>query len=105
VTATFRAYLLAALIVFALGAGLAYGNSQLAKCAGRPVVIERLKALYGEQHQFTLVGDLALIEVWLNSRTSTWTILNTATDGTTCVIAAGSGLIVDSKLHPPGNDL
>lgn len=74
-------------------------------CAPRATVADRLKALYGEQHQITLVTATALVELWVNMATGTWTTVRTTTDGSSCILGSGTGIIMDRVPEPPGNDL
>ena len=69
------------------------------------MIVERLKALFGEQHQITLVGNAGLIELWVNMDTGSWTAMRTDVEGISCLLESGTGLIMDRKPSPPGNDI
>ena len=60
-------------------------------CADRGVVVQRLSEVFGER----FIGggyhdESAIFEIWQNSDTGSWTILMTAPDGQTCMMAAGT---------------
>ncbi|MBK1636734.1 hypothetical protein [Rhodovulum adriaticum] len=59
-------------------------------CAPRAEALVQLAQHYGEALQATgLVGDHALVELFANPRTGSWTILATLPSGLSCVVAAG----------------
>jgi len=61
-----------------------------ASCAPNDVVVSRLADQYGESRQSGgLAENGALMEVFANPETGTWTVTITTADGTTCVIATG----------------
>ena len=53
-------------------------------CAPRMQLAFTLAAKYGEQHQFSLVSQMLLFEVWMNAGTKTWTIVKTNSEGWSC---------------------
>lgn len=62
-----------------------------ASCAPRDRVIARLSDEYGEV--LLALGqrsETVLLEVWASRDTGTWTVLETAPDGMTCVVATGT---------------
>ena len=60
-------------------------------CAPRDVIVERLAGGYGEVFSGGgLQSDEAIYEVWTSEADGTWTILLTRSDGTSCIMAAGT---------------
>lgn len=93
------------LLIAALAASIAmpaFGQSQ--NCAARFLVEDRLGGGYGESVQSLGVTDNgAVIEMWANVDTGTWTAVVNLPDGTACVVASGVGFErIDSEVHPTG---
>lgn len=61
------------------------------QCAPRQTVVAELKGKYGEARQsIGLVQDgTAILEIWANISTKTWTALITRADGMSCIVSAG----------------
>lgn len=60
-------------------------------CAQRDVVIEKLKAGYGEVFAGGgLQNSSRVFEVWFSAEKGTWTILMTRADGVSCIMASGT---------------
>ena len=100
---TIRTVVLAALILLALMTGMV--QAQGTRCADRALVADRLKALYGEQYQVTLIAQKSVFELWLNTSTATWTVIRIHPTGKTCIVGSGTGVITNARPQPPGNDL
>ncbi len=61
-------------------------------CGARDSVVAALGDVYGETRRGAgLAGPTAIIEIWASEATGTWTILKTAPNGLTCVMAVGDG--------------
>ena len=64
------------------------------KCGNREKVVEHLQSKYSEQ--LTVGGlqrardSMSVMEVWSSQETGTYTVLLTAPDGITCIVAAGT---------------
>ena len=83
------AALTVAVPILSMTAGSALAQS--ANCAPRADVVDRLNMTYGEVFQGGgLQNDEAVFEVWISEADRTWTILMTRTDGTACIMAAGT---------------
>lgn len=68
------------------GAAAAQGG----RCAPRPQVVAQLTERYGETRRSIGLGaDNTMIEVFASDRTGSWTIIATAPDGVTCLVASG----------------
>lgn len=68
-------------------------------CAPRDVIVDGLRARYGETVQSSGLSEAgALIEFYASDETGTWTITYTLPDGMTCLMASGSDFsrIVDA---------
>lgn len=60
-----------------------------ANCAPRAVIVDRLVEQYGEARQAVGLTSNALIELFANDQTGSWTFIASLPDGTSCVMAAG----------------
>ena len=79
-----------AAVLAAAGLGTAPAHAQ-ANCAPRDMVLERLKAGYGETLTAGgLRSQSQVLEVWAATETGTWTVLVTTAEGMTCVLATGT---------------
>lgn len=75
--------------LLALAADRAAAQSR-PNCAPREAVIARLAETYGETRQsIGLGGNNAVMELFASPETGSWTITVTATNGITCLMAAG----------------
>jgi hypothetical protein len=79
-----------------LGAALALSllpaAAAAAGCAPRDVIVERLEGQFSEALNGAGLRDgQSVFEVWASPDSGTWTILVTAADGTSCVVAHGTG--------------
>ncbi len=84
--------------LFALSFGFALlifatqnAHAQTPQCASRPDVLAALATQYGEARRgIGIAGQNAVMELFVNPSTGTWTIIATSPDGKTCLIASGS---------------
>lgn len=84
--------------LFALSFGFALlifvtqnAHAQTPQCAPRPDVLTALATKYGEARRgIGIAGQNAVMELFVNPSTGTWTIIATSPDGKTCLIASGS---------------
>ena len=78
-----------------------------ARCAPRPVVIERLARGYGETRRSVgLAANNALVEVFASDQSGSWTIISTAPGGLTCLVASGQSFeAVKDALAIQGDEL
>lgn len=61
-------------------------------CAERAVLTDALAAQYGERFDGGGLRDSqSILEVWVSDETGTWTLLLTQPDGTSCIMASGTG--------------
>ncbi|MGR3435877.1 MAG: hypothetical protein ACU0CO_13465 [Shimia sp.] len=59
-------------------------------CAARAAVIHRLETRYGESRRSVgMAANQALVEVFANDGTGSWSILVTTATGRTCLVASG----------------
>jgi hypothetical protein len=66
-------------------------------CGERAVVVGLLKQQYGEeQEDASLQSDQALVELFASER-GTWSILLSSPNGTSCIVAAGNGLVMQAR--------
>jgi len=91
-----------AMLVWLL-AWAAVGQAQTA-CAPRAVVTGKLTADFGETRQSLGLGGGALVELWANIATGSWTITVTDARGLTCVRAAGDSFQKISDELEEGDD-
>jgi len=83
----FRAITLAALIA------LPTASHSAPKCGPRDEAVKILKDRYGETQQYVgLTEDgSAVIEMYANRETSTWSLMVVGPTGKTCLMASGQG--------------
>jgi protein-S-isoprenylcysteine O-methyltransferase Ste14 len=63
-----------------------------ANCSTHERVSERLTDGWGEHViAMALSGSAALVEIWANHETGTWSITVTVPDGQTCLVSSGEG--------------
>ncbi|MBZ3694364.1 hypothetical protein [Phyllobacterium calauticae] len=80
--------MLAAALVAASGTA---ANTQEIVCAKHALIAEYLKNEFQElQGAFGLIGDKAILELFLSPHGATWTIVITDVSGKSCILAAGS---------------
>jgi len=72
-----------------------------ANCAPRAFAEERLRNTFGEVIQSRGILRGAILEMWANTETGTWTAVVTTPDGRSCVVAAGQDF--ESVLEPGGD--
>jgi hypothetical protein len=79
---------------------------QYRNCAPRAVVIERLATGYSETRQNIGLGSQgAVVEVFANPDTGTWTITVTSPAGVTCLVASGQSFeTIVEPLPAKGDD-
>ncbi|PRD52186.1 hypothetical protein [Phyllobacterium myrsinacearum] len=78
---------LAAILITASGTT---ANAQDIVCAKHALIVEYLKGEFQElQRAFGLVGDKAILELFLSPHGATWTIVITDVSGRSCILAAG----------------
>ena len=71
-------------------------HAQPAQCAERAGVVEALKAKYGEVQVMMGKqdgGSDAIVEIFSNPITGTWTVLRSNMAGVTCLLASGTNLV------------
>ena len=74
----------------ALAASLAATQAGAQTCAPHDLVVERLTTAYGETRQSIALGaGGAVVEVYANLATGTWTFVVTPPDGPACMVAVG----------------
>lgn len=83
-----------ALACLTAGAAGASPPADAANCGPREAVIEKLKSKYAEHF---IAGGLrktrttqAIVEIWSSPDSGTFTVLLTAPNGVTCIVAAGT---------------
>jgi hypothetical protein len=63
-----------------------------ANCAERSVVLNELASKYRETRRaMGFAAETAVMEMFASVETGTWTVTVTTPDGTTCLIASGTG--------------
>lgn len=90
ICAAFRLAILATLLLAAwcILAGPAFGQDRL--CGARESIVAQLEARHGESRvNIGLQGNSAVVEVFANRETGSWTILLTTPTGDSCLLAAG----------------
>lgn len=74
--------------------------AQSQNCAPRGVVVERLADKYGESRQSVgMINDQAVMEVFANEESGSWTITVTNINGISCLVTSGIGY--ESVNEPP----
>ena len=88
---TLRNHFMAALAMVFVFAAMPAAEAQSNVCAAHDDVVAKLSKSFQEKQQaFGLIGNKAIVELFVSGKGS-WTIIVTGTDGKTCVIAAGEG--------------
>lgn len=81
----------------------AHGQSAERQCGPRDDVIELLADRYGEARQaMGLAANNAVVELFANPDTGTWTITGTLASGVTCLIASGEAYQPVAESLAPG---
>ncbi|CAN7251674.1 hypothetical protein LJR231_001043 [Phyllobacterium sp. LjRoot231] len=81
-----------------VAAGIPAAGAEALTCAKRAQIVEFLKDQFQEfQEAYGLVGDRAILELYLSYQGATWTIIVTDVSGKSCILAAG-----DSWEQKPG---
>lgn len=92
------------LMALAIGCTFAAIGADAANCALRDKVVERLETRYSE-HLIArgLQSRHALMEIFASTDTGTYTVLITNAQGVSCVVSAGTDLILEEiKARPAG---
>lgn len=92
------------LMALAVGCTFAASGADAANCALRDKVVERLETRYSE-HLIArgLQSRHALMEIFASTDTGTYTVLITNAQGVSCVVSAGTDLILEEiKARPAG---
>ncbi|TCO72060.1 hypothetical protein [Rhodovulum euryhalinum] len=73
------------------------------QCGPREAVIALLADRYGESRQaMGLAANNAVVELFANAETGSWTITGTMASGTTCLIASGEAYQALAETLIPG---
>ncbi len=73
------------------------------KCAPRPAMLKRLADRYAEVRQaIGMAGPEQVVEVFADIDSGSWTIIVTAANGVTCIVAAGRAYENLDESAPPG---
>lgn len=85
----------ALILAFSLSVLAAIANAQSVQCGSRAAIAARLLGQYSEVPAVTLTSEGAVIEIWANMSTATWTILRIGVADPTqaCVVASGTGIV------------
>ena len=84
------------LIAVALGLGLAAPLAAQTNCLPRDVIVANLDKRYDEKPTGRgLVNETRLFEVFVSTDGSTWTLLQSFANGTSCIMAAGTHWLND----------
>lgn len=79
---------------------LAQGNLN---CQARDKIVERLQVRFDEQLMGRgLQGQIRLLEIFASTDGSSWTILQTHANGTSCVVASGTNWMENQLKLLPG---
>jgi len=74
-----------------LGVAAPVGPASAAVCHPRERLAAELQRAWGEELRARAAAGGALVEVFVNAATTTFTILTVGADGTACIRAAGEG--------------
>lgn len=83
------AALVAAFFMAAPAAAQIFPRTLPIPCSGPDVLPDLLARDYGEAPAEQGVADGALVQLWRNAETGSWTILLISPDGTVCALASG----------------
>ena len=88
------------IILAALALSAATAQAQ-APCMPHPGMVKALPDRHGESQRVVGVGDRAIMEVYENADTGTWTVLVTGTNGLACIRASGKGgVMINAQVEP-----
>ncbi|RBO52132.1 hypothetical protein DSD19_16695 [Rhodovulum sp. BSW8] len=74
------------------------------QCGPREGILSQLRDRYGESRQaIGLAANNAVVEVFANTQTGTWTVTGTFANGLTCLIASGGSF--ETLDEPSGQGL
>ena len=83
--------LVAAIFLFFVTSGTA-ASAQLVQCGNRAAIVSGLASKHKEQQAAIGVAkDGRLLEIWVNPKSGTFTVLLTFANMNTCIVAAGDG--------------
>ncbi len=83
-------------LILSVSAARAQGN-----CAARAIVLERLASKYGESRQSVgIAANNAIVEVYANPESGSWSIIVTAQAGKSCLVASGRGYAALANVAP-----
>jgi len=85
----FRAALVAAFFMAAPAMAQPYPRIMRVPCTGAEILTELLARDYGESVAGQGVTGGALLQLWRNQETGSWTILLVSPDGEACALAGG----------------
>ena len=76
-----------------------------ANCAKRSVVLAELAGNYSESRRaMGIAGDNVMMEMFASAASGSWTLTVTTPDGTTCLVASGTGYQALAENPPPLGD-
>ncbi len=98
-------FILAAVVFAALMLAIGTQAQAQTACGKRADMVRVLDKEYGETRRGGgLSGPTAIFEIWASEATGSWTILVTAPNGLTCIMAVGTGWHDDAgEWSPTGN--
>lgn len=95
----------AAIIALALVPPGTADAQSASQCGPREAVLTQLERRYGEARQaLGLSANNAVVELYANTETGTWTIVGTFASGATCLIASGEAYQALAESLIPGDD-
>lgn len=72
-----------------------------APCMPHTLMVKALADRYGESQRVVGYADRAIMEVYENADTGTWTVLVTGTNGLACIRASGKlGVMINAQVEP-----
>jgi len=87
----------------ALAALAPAASAQGSNCGPRDAVVSHLADRFGESRQsIGLAANNAVVEVFANLDTGTWTVTVTIAGGATCLLASGEAFQVLGESQPAG---
>jgi len=90
-----------ALVAVSATGALAQNSNQ---CGPREVILAQLAARYGEARKAVgLAANNAVVELFANAESGTWTITGTLPSGVTCLIASGESFEALAEVLPEGD--
>jgi len=80
--------------------------AQTPRCFPHEHVMERLAEGFGETRQaLALDQTRAMIEVWANLKTGTWSITRTMPGGLTCIVSSGESFEIAAAAPAPVGEM